>query len=224
MIKLAFCRIWPRDSIYTLNKIGPRTDSCGTPHVGSIYRLVWEGEKDRAREKQLKILYYNLIYTAINISYVIYNISLVTFTISNASLQVVYMLIKRVVGFYVLILSIYHMYIHDIHEIPQIQEKYTNGMSILSKRRKKTCHRLFPLYQTKEQKDGIGLTTEKRHQPVSSGEVENLLWPGPRTLILQKNSQDFGFTLRHFIVYPPGSDIHSIMVSWLVSNGASIYE
>ncbi|XP_029704812.1 rho GTPase-activating protein 23-like isoform X2 [Takifugu rubripes] len=65
--------------------------------------------------------------------------------------------------------------------------------------------------QPKEQKDGIVLTTEKRHQPLSSGEVENLLRPAPRTLILQKNSQDFGFTLRHFIVYPPGSDIHSIM-------------
>lgn len=98
-----------------------------------------------------------------------------------------------------------------ITSVGQIQEKYTNGTSILSKRKKK-CHGLFPLYQPKEQKDGIGLTTEKRHQPVSSGEVENLLQPGPRTLILQKNSQDFGFTLRHFIVYPPGSDIHSIMV------------
>lgn len=97
-------------------------------------------------------------------------------------------------------------------------------MSILSKRGKKTCHRLFPSYQPKEQKDGIGLTTEKRHQPVSSREVEDLLQPGPRTLILQKNSQDFGFTLRHFIVYPPGSDVQSIMVSWLVSNSASVFE
>lgn len=82
----------------------------------------------------------------------------------------------------------------------------------------------FSFYQPKEQKDGIGLTTEKRHQPVSSREVEDLLRSGPRTLILQKNSQDFGFTLRHFIVYPPGSDIQSIMVSWLVSNSASVHE
>lgn len=93
-----------------------------------------------------------------------------------------------------------------------------------TEQKKKKCHGLFPFYQPKEQKDGIGLTTENRHQPVSSGEVENLLRPGPRTLILQKNSQDFGFTLRHFIVYPPGSHIHSIMVSWLVSNNASVYE
>ncbi|KAM9006233.1 rho GTPase-activating protein 23 isoform X3 [Sarcophilus harrisii] len=35
------------------------------------------------------------------------------------------------------------------------------------------------------------------------------LWPGPRTLLLHKNPQDgFGFTLRHFIVYPPESAVH----------------
>ncbi|KAM9745468.1 rho GTPase-activating protein 23 isoform 2-T2 [Menidia menidia] len=34
-------------------------------------------------------------------------------------------------------------------------------------------------------------------------------WKGPRTLVLQKNSQGFGFTLRHFIVYPPESALHS---------------
>ncbi|XP_053706800.1 rho GTPase-activating protein 23 isoform X3 [Synchiropus splendidus] len=34
-------------------------------------------------------------------------------------------------------------------------------------------------------------------------------WKGPRTLVLQKNSQGFGFTLRHFIVYPPESALHT---------------
>lgn len=34
-------------------------------------------------------------------------------------------------------------------------------------------------------------------------------WRGPRTLLLHKNSQGFGFTLRHFIVYPPESTLHT---------------
>ncbi|XP_076000154.1 rho GTPase-activating protein 23 isoform X3 [Genypterus blacodes] len=34
-------------------------------------------------------------------------------------------------------------------------------------------------------------------------------WKGPRTLLLHKNSQGFGFTLRHFIVYPPESALHT---------------
>ncbi|XP_051681588.2 rho GTPase-activating protein 23 isoform X1 [Oryctolagus cuniculus] len=34
-------------------------------------------------------------------------------------------------------------------------------------------------------------------------------WQGPRTLLLRKSLQDgFGFTLRHFIVYPPESAVH----------------
>ncbi|KAM7069197.1 rho GTPase-activating protein 23 isoform 3-T3 [Molossus nigricans] len=34
-------------------------------------------------------------------------------------------------------------------------------------------------------------------------------WQGPRTLLLHKSLQDgFGFTLRHFIVYPPESAVH----------------
>ncbi|XP_069490767.1 rho GTPase-activating protein 23 isoform X2 [Ambystoma mexicanum] len=33
-------------------------------------------------------------------------------------------------------------------------------------------------------------------------------WIGPKSLILRKNSQGFGFTLRHFIVYPPESAVH----------------
>ncbi|KAK2500846.1 hypothetical protein MC885_001297 [Smutsia gigantea] len=36
-----------------------------------------------------------------------------------------------------------------------------------------------------------------------------LPWRGPRTLLLHKSLQDgFGFTLRHFIVYPPESAVH----------------
>ncbi|XP_073684152.1 rho GTPase-activating protein 23 isoform X2 [Garra rufa] len=34
-------------------------------------------------------------------------------------------------------------------------------------------------------------------------------WKCPRTVMLEKNSQGFGFTLRHFIVYPPESALHT---------------
>lgn len=46
-----------------------------------------------------------------------------------------------------------------------------------------------------------------------------LPWQGPRTLLLRKNLQDgFGFTLRHFIVYPPESAVHcSLKVPQLAS-------
>lgn len=54
---------------------------------------------------------------------------------------------------------------------------------------------------------------ENRRRPLSSGEVEGMSWQGPRTIYLQKNSQGFGFTLRHFIVYPPESSLHSLKVS-----------
>ncbi|XP_051555198.1 rho GTPase-activating protein 21-like isoform X3 [Myxocyprinus asiaticus] len=40
-------------------------------------------------------------------------------------------------------------------------------------------------------------------------EEEQFSWPGPKTLRLQRTSQGFGFTLRHFIVYPPESAMHS---------------
>uniref|UniRef100_A0A674E047 Rho GTPase activating protein 21 n=1 Tax=Salmo trutta TaxID=8032 RepID=A0A674E047_SALTR len=41
------------------------------------------------------------------------------------------------------------------------------------------------------------------------GEEEPFSWPGPKTLRLRRTSQGFGFTLRHFIVYPPESAVHS---------------
>ncbi|GCB74269.1 hypothetical protein scyTo_0003358 [Scyliorhinus torazame] len=34
-------------------------------------------------------------------------------------------------------------------------------------------------------------------------------WPGPKTISLRRTSQGFGFTLRHFIVYPPESAVHT---------------
>ncbi|XP_023805788.1 rho GTPase-activating protein 21 isoform X3 [Oryzias latipes] len=40
-------------------------------------------------------------------------------------------------------------------------------------------------------------------------EEEPFSWPGPKTLCLRRTSQGFGFTLRHFIVYPPESAVHN---------------
>ncbi|KAM4524170.1 rho GTPase-activating protein 23-like isoform 5-T6 [Odontesthes bonariensis] len=62
----------------------------------------------------------------------------------------------------------------------------------------------------KGRRHGMVSSSENRRRPLSSGEVEGMLWQGPRTLFLQKNSQGFGFTLRHFIVYPPESSLHSL--------------
>ncbi|KAF7205189.1 transcript variant X2, partial [Nothobranchius furzeri] len=55
------------------------------------------------------------------------------------------------------------------------------------------------------QAKGMVSSNENRRRPLSSGEVESAPWHGPRTIFLQKNVQGFGFTLRHFIVYPPES-------------------
>ncbi|XP_074080193.1 rho GTPase-activating protein 23 isoform X1 [Macrotis lagotis] len=61
---------------------------------------------------------------------------------------------------------------------------------------------------------GIPPRPEPRHPQPSLGPRDACspgpphLWPGPRTLLLHKNPQDgFGFTLRHFIVYPPESAV-----------------
>ncbi|XP_019117772.1 rho GTPase-activating protein 21 isoform X2 [Larimichthys crocea] len=37
---------------------------------------------------------------------------------------------------------------------------------------------------------------------------EEFAWPRPKTVLLRRTSQGFGFTLRHFIVYPPESTMH----------------
>ncbi|XP_067365050.1 rho GTPase-activating protein 23-like isoform X4 [Channa argus] len=64
--------------------------------------------------------------------------------------------------------------------------------------------------EAKGQRDGMVLSSENRRRPMSSGEVEGVSWQGLRTIFLKKNSQGFGFTLRHFIVYPPESSLHSL--------------
>ncbi|XP_035526628.1 rho GTPase-activating protein 21 isoform X1 [Morone saxatilis] len=37
---------------------------------------------------------------------------------------------------------------------------------------------------------------------------EEFSWPRPKTVLLRRTSHGFGFTLRHFIVYPPESTMH----------------
>ncbi|XP_062983665.1 rho GTPase-activating protein 21 isoform X2 [Elgaria multicarinata webbii] len=59
------------------------------------------------------------------------------------------------------------------------------------------------LSQVSKNKDG-----KEQSEAVSPSEDEETFsWPGPKTVVLQRTSQGFGFTLRHFIVYPPESAV-----------------
>lgn len=44
---------------------------------------------------------------------------------------------------------------------------------------------------------------------------EEFSWPRPKSVLLRRTSQGFGFTLRHFIVYPPESTMHCFPVSFI---------
>ncbi|XP_035379217.1 rho GTPase-activating protein 23 isoform X3 [Electrophorus electricus] len=64
--------------------------------------------------------------------------------------------------------------------------------------------------RAKGRRDEILLSNENPRPVVGGGaEGRGMSWQGPRTLVLRKNSQGFGFTLRHFIVYPPESALHT---------------
>uniref|UniRef100_A0A671KPD3 Rho GTPase-activating protein 21-like n=1 Tax=Sinocyclocheilus anshuiensis TaxID=1608454 RepID=A0A671KPD3_9TELE len=52
-----------------------------------------------------------------------------------------------------------------------------------------------------DQDDSSGVLFQLEEEPFS--------WPGPKMLRLRRTSQGFGFTLRHFIVYPPESAVNS---------------
>ncbi|XP_068942421.1 rho GTPase-activating protein 21 isoform X2 [Petaurus breviceps papuanus] len=60
-----------------------------------------------------------------------------------------------------------------------------------------------PMEEVTKNKDG-----KEQSEAVSPSEDETFSWPGPKTVMLKRTSQGFGFTLRHFIVYPPESAIH----------------
>ncbi|XP_013882613.1 rho GTPase-activating protein 23 isoform X3 [Austrofundulus limnaeus] len=83
----------------------------------------------------------------------------------------------------------------------------------LSSPRRRGSRRLIHRHRlswAKGQRDGMVASSRNRRRPLSMGELEGVSWQGPRTIFLQKNSQGFGFTLRHFIVYPPESTLHSL--------------
>nr|XP_046270210.1 rho GTPase-activating protein 23 isoform X6 [Scatophagus argus] len=66
--------------------------------------------------------------------------------------------------------------------------------------------------RAKGRRDGIPSAGDNPRPPMatrSGREGVGVGWKGPRTLVLHKNSQGFGFTLRHFIVYPPESALHT---------------
>uniref|UniRef100_A0A2K6DM68 Rho GTPase activating protein 21 n=1 Tax=Macaca nemestrina TaxID=9545 RepID=A0A2K6DM68_MACNE len=56
--------------------------------------------------------------------------------------------------------------------------------------------------EVSKNKDG-----KEQSETASLSEDETFSWPGPKTVMLKRTSQGFGFTLRHFIVYPPESAI-----------------
>uniref|UniRef100_A0A674A372 Rho GTPase activating protein 21 n=1 Tax=Salmo trutta TaxID=8032 RepID=A0A674A372_SALTR len=60
-----------------------------------------------------------------------------------------------------------------------------------------------------KQKDGRDQSEASATGSPVGVEEEPFSWPGPKTLRLQRTLQGFGFTLRHFIVYPPESAVHS---------------
>uniref|UniRef100_A0A8C5PQK1 Rho GTPase activating protein 21 n=1 Tax=Leptobrachium leishanense TaxID=445787 RepID=A0A8C5PQK1_9ANUR len=49
----------------------------------------------------------------------------------------------------------------------------------------------------------------EQSEMVSPAEEEGFSWPGPKSVSLRRASEGFGFTLRHFIVYPPESAVHT---------------
>ncbi|XP_022595131.1 rho GTPase-activating protein 23-like isoform X5 [Seriola dumerili] len=66
--------------------------------------------------------------------------------------------------------------------------------------------------RAKGRRDGLSSAGDNPRPPMATRpgrEGVGVGWKGPRTLVLHKNSQGFGFTLRHFIVYPPESALHT---------------
>ncbi|XP_043087923.1 rho GTPase-activating protein 23 isoform X3 [Puntigrus tetrazona] len=78
--------------------------------------------------------------------------------------------------------------------------------------------------RAKGRRDGISSSSENPRPVVRSGaDGLGVSWQGPRTLVLHKNSQGFGFTLRHFIVYPPESALHTSLKDEENGNGKGLH-
>lgn len=71
-----------------------------------------------------------------------------------------------------------------------------------------TSNVLFVHLLQAKQKDGRD-QSETAATASPGPDEEPFSWPGPKTLCLRRTSQGFGFTLRHFIVYPPESAVHN---------------
>uniref|UniRef100_A0A3Q1JRX2 Uncharacterized protein n=1 Tax=Anabas testudineus TaxID=64144 RepID=A0A3Q1JRX2_ANATE len=71
----------------------------------------------------------------------------------------------------------------------------------------------FPTWKNQKKSHGVanlrGTHGEASTTASPGAEEEPFSWPGPKTLHLRRTSQGFGFTLRHFIVYPPESAVHN---------------
>ncbi|XP_069504263.1 rho GTPase-activating protein 21 isoform X2 [Ambystoma mexicanum] len=67
---------------------------------------------------------------------------------------------------------------------------------------RRTRHRLGSEDEVSKAKDG-----KMQRETISPSEEETFCWPGPKSVTLMRNSDGFGFTLRHFIVYPPESAV-----------------
>ncbi|KAM4687931.1 rho GTPase-activating protein 21 isoform 2-T2 [Discoglossus pictus] len=61
-----------------------------------------------------------------------------------------------------------------------------------------------PVSEGSKNKDG-----REQSEMVSPTEEEVFSWPGPKAVSLRRASEGFGFTLRHFIVYPPESAVQT---------------
>ncbi|XP_046895014.1 rho GTPase-activating protein 23-like isoform X3 [Hypomesus transpacificus] len=76
--------------------------------------------------------------------------------------------------------------------------------------------------RAKGRRDGLSSASDNPRPALvggPGGEGVSVGWHGPRTLLLHKNSQGFGFTLRHFIVYPPESALHTSLKDEENGNG-----
>ncbi|KPP70199.1 hypothetical protein Z043_110993 [Scleropages formosus] len=60
-----------------------------------------------------------------------------------------------------------------------------------------------------ERKDARRCSEAEPAAAASDWEEEPFSWAGPTTIRLARTPQGFGFTLRHFIVYPPESAVSS---------------
>ncbi|XP_072234811.1 rho GTPase-activating protein 21a isoform X3 [Leuresthes tenuis] len=90
----------------------------------------------------------------------------------------------------------------------EVELGLTNPTRSVSWARLREASRKNCVQSRAKQKDGLD-QSEASAAASPAAEEELFSWPGPKTLQLRRTSQGFGFTLRHFIVYPPESAVHN---------------